>query len=166
MKKIKVYLILILVFENGILYAKEESNISPLQAAIETALHANEELNTKISIINKSANTYIPFEFESEELPFVSFDYIRGKWPYLNAAFPEKYEVLCLFVDVKIGKYKIIFSNNGKVYFHEIYLNESNMLIQYSFVVNISEDVNKKLIKIIHEYKKLNNLKKKYLWMI
>ncbi|WP_297404606.1 hypothetical protein [uncultured Akkermansia sp.] len=160
MKIIKIYLVL-LIFGNGILRAEEKSDISPLQAAIETVINVNKELNTKISIINESTSTYIPFEFEDKELPFAPFDYITGQWPYLNAVLPEKYEALYLSVDVNIKKFKIIFLNNCKIYFHEIYINESGMLYQCSFIVGISCEINKKLVGIVRKYKNLNNSKKR-----
>ena len=47
MKIIKIYLVL-LIFGNGILRAEEKSDISPLQAAIETIINVNKELNTKL----------------------------------------------------------------------------------------------------------------------
>lgn len=159
MEKISIFIISLLFFVNN-LYAKGEIDISPLQVAIGTAIHANEELNTKISIINRSVNTYIPFKFEENELPFASSK-IAGTWPYLNSVLPEKYDILCLIVDDKNKNYKIIFINNQKIYFHEIFLTDFNMAKQCSLIVDISEESSKNLVSIMGKYKISNTCKKK-----
>lgn len=51
------------------------NNITPLDAAVETALHKIKKISSDIEIINKSLSTYIPFSCEERSiLPFLGYE--------------------------------------------------------------------------------------------
>ena len=88
------------------------NNITPLDAAVETALHKIKEISSDIEIINKSLSTYIPFSCEERSiLPFLGYECWVEEHPCLKAEFPDKYDILFLKADEERKKYNILFLN-------------------------------------------------------
>ena len=135
--------LLFFVSANNILFAGN-NNITPLDAAVETALHKIKEISSDIEIINKSLSTYIPFSCEERSiLPFLGYECWVEEHPCLKAEFPDKYDIL--------------FLNDNKIYFYYICLLENKMMKQYSIMVSDSEDVvSSALMKIMKQYKLSN----------
>ena len=61
-----IYLFLLFFISAGNILFAGNNNITPLDAAVETALHKIKEISSDIEIINKSLSTYIPFYVKRE----------------------------------------------------------------------------------------------------
>jgi len=136
-----IYLFLLFFISAGNILFAGNNNITPLDAAVETALHKIKEISSDIEIINKSLSTYIPFLCEERSiLPFLGYECWVEEHPCLKAEFPDKYDIL--------------FLNDNKIYFYYICLLENKMMKQYSIMVSDSEDVvSSALMKIMKQYK-------------
>lgn len=153
-----IYLFLLFFISVGNILFAGNNNITPLDAAVETALHKIKEISSDIEIINKSLSTYIPFSCEERSiLPFLGYECWVEEHPCLKAEFPDKYDILFLKADEERKKYNILFLNDNKIYFYYICLLENKMMKQYSIMVSDSEDVvSSALMKIMKQYKLSN----------
>ncbi|PNC82415.1 hypothetical protein CXU01_03545 [Akkermansia muciniphila] len=153
-----IYLFLLFFISAGNILFAGNNNITPLDAAVETALHKIKEISSDIEIINKSLSTYIPFSCEERSiLPFLGYECWVEEHPCLKAEFPDKYDILFLKADEERKKYNILFLNDNKIYFYYICLLENKMMKQYSIMVSDSEDVvSSALMKIMKQYKLSN----------
>ncbi len=149
--------LLFFVSANNILFAGN-NNITPLDVAVESALHKIKKISSDIEIINKSLDTYIPVSCEEKNIfPLVYHEYWLEEYPYLKSDFPDKYDVLFLTVDEERKKYNILFLCDNKIYFHYICILESKMMEQYSIMISDSEDiVSSALTKVMKQYKLSN----------
>ena len=92
-----IYLFLLFFISAGNILFAGNNNITPLDAAVETALHKIKEISSDIEIINKSLSTYIPFLCEERSiLPFLGYECWVEEHPCLKAEFPDKYDILFL----------------------------------------------------------------------
>ena len=92
-----IYLFLLFFISAGNILFAGNNNITPLDAAVETALHKIKEISSDIEIINKSLSTYIPFSCEERSiLPFLGYECWVEEHPCLKAEFPDKYDILFL----------------------------------------------------------------------
>ena len=153
-----IYLFLLFFISAGNILFAGNNNITPLDAAVETALYKIKEISSDIEIINKSLSTYIPFLCEERSiLPFLGYECWVEEHPCLKAEFPDKYDILFLKADEERKKYNILFLNDNKIYFYYICLLENKMMKQYSIMVSDSEDVvSSALMKIMKQYKLSN----------
>ena len=116
-----IYLFLLFFISAGNILFAGNNNITPLDAAVETALHKIKEISSDIEIINKSLSTYIPFLCEERSiLPFLGYECWVEEHPCLKAEFPDKYDILFLKADEERKKYNILFLNDNKIYFYYI----------------------------------------------
>ena len=84
--------LLFFVSANNILFAGN-NNITPLDVAVESALHKIKKISSDIEIINKSLDTYIPVSCEEKNIfPLVYHEYWLEEYPYLKSDFPDKYD--------------------------------------------------------------------------
>ncbi|WP_297406944.1 hypothetical protein [uncultured Akkermansia sp.] len=131
-----IYLFLLFFISAGNILFAGNNNITPLDAAVETALHKIKEISSDIEIINKSLSTYIPFSCEERSiLPFLGYECWVEEHPCLKAEFPDKYDIL--------------FLNDNKIYFYYICLLENKMMKQYKLSNMINQQVSLENLEFI-----------------